>query len=103
MRTSRVVSRAVLAGAALLAFLLPALSADADDAAFPLFAYAAANADEATSLGLGLNWYLSKVVLLKLDAYQTRFGFVLGAPAIPTAVLLRQDEKALITRFQISF
>jgi phosphate-selective porin OprO/OprP len=74
-----------------------------DDAAFPRFASASSNADEATSLGLGLNWYLSKVVAVKFDFYQTRFGFAPGAPAVPTAVLLRQHEKALITRFQVSF
>ena len=74
-----------------------------DDAAFPLFASASTNADEATSLGLGLNWYLSKVVAVKIDYYQTRFGLAPLAPAVPTAVLLRQDEKALITRFQVSY
>jgi phosphate-selective porin OprO/OprP len=74
-----------------------------DDAAFPLFASASTNADEATSMGLGLNWYLSKVVLFKFDYLQTKFDFAPIAPAVPAAVLLRQDEKALITRFQISF
>ena len=74
-----------------------------DDTAFPLFASASTNADEATSLGLGLNWYLSKVVAVKLDYYQTKFGLAPVAPAVPAAVLLRQDEQALITRFQVSF
>jgi len=74
-----------------------------DDDAFPLFASASTNADEATSIGLGLNWYLSKVVLFKFDYFQTKFDFAPVALAVPAAVLLRQDEKALITRFQISF
>jgi phosphate-selective porin OprO/OprP len=74
-----------------------------DNAAFPRFASAASNADEATSLGLGLNWYLSKVVAVKFDLYQTKFDFAPGAPAVPTALLLRQNEKAFITRFQVSF
>jgi phosphate-selective porin OprO/OprP len=74
-----------------------------DDAAFPLFASAAANADEATSAGIGLNWYLSKVAMVKFDYYQTKFGFAPGAPAVPATAILRQDEKALITRFQLSF
>jgi phosphate-selective porin OprO/OprP len=74
-----------------------------DDAAFPRFASASTNADEATSIGLGLNWYLSKVALVKFDYYQTKFGFAPGAPAVPTTVILRQDEKAFITRFQLSF
>ncbi|HVZ65131.1 MAG TPA: porin [Lacunisphaera sp.] len=74
-----------------------------DDAAFPLFASPASNADEASSLGLGLNWYLSKAVALKLDYYQTKFDAPPGAPAVPVTPLLRQDEKSLITRFQVSF
>ncbi|HVT73305.1 MAG TPA: porin [Lacunisphaera sp.] len=74
-----------------------------DDAAFPLYASAASNADEASSVGLGLNWYLSKAVALKLDFYQTKFDAPPGAPAVPTTAFLRQDEKALITRFQVSF
>ncbi|HET7537348.1 MAG TPA: porin [Candidatus Didemnitutus sp.] len=74
-----------------------------DDAAFPLFASAANSADEATAWGLGVNWYLSKVVAFKIDYYQTKFGAAPGAPAIPTNAVLRQDEKAFITRFQVSF
>jgi phosphate-selective porin OprO/OprP len=74
-----------------------------DDAAFPLFASAATSADEASSFGLGLNWYLSKAVALKFDYYQTKFDFAPGAPAISTTPLLRQDEQAFITRFQVSF
>ena len=74
-----------------------------DDAAFPLYAPAASNADQATSLGLGLNWYLSKAVRVTFDYYQTKFGFAPGAPAVSTNLLLRQDEKAFITRFQVSF
>jgi phosphate-selective porin OprO/OprP len=74
-----------------------------DDAAFPLYASNSTNADEATSYGLGLNWYLSKAVALKIDYYQTKFGFAPGAPAISTTPILRQDEETLITRFQVSF
>jgi phosphate-selective porin OprO/OprP len=74
-----------------------------DDAAFPLYASAASNADEATSYGIGLNWYLSKAVAFKLDYYQTQFGFAPGAPAVPTTPALRQDEQAFITRFQVAF
>ena len=74
-----------------------------DNAAFPLYASVSTNADEATSYGLGLNWYLSKTVAFKFDLYQTKFGFAPGAPAISTTQLLRQDEKSFITRFQLSF
>jgi phosphate-selective porin OprO/OprP len=74
-----------------------------DDAAFPLFASASTNADEASSIGVGLNWYLSKVVAFKFDYYQTHFGFAPGAPATSATQILRQDEKAFISRFQVSF
>lgn len=74
-----------------------------DDATFPIFAAAASNANEASSIGAGLNWYLSKSAMLKIDYYQTEFGFSSLAPAIPTAPVLRQDEKAFITRFQLTF
>ena len=74
-----------------------------DDAAFPLYASPAASADEATSYGLGLNWYLSKAVRFTFDYYQTKFDFAPGAPAVLTNTVIRQDEKSLITRFQVSF
>jgi phosphate-selective porin OprO/OprP len=74
-----------------------------DDATFPTFAAAASAAEEATSYGLGLNWYLSKSSMLKIDYYQTDFGFSSLAPAVSTAPVLRQDEKAFITRFQLTF
>ena len=66
-------------------------------------ASAASNADEAKSFGLGLNWYLGKATMLKIDYYQTHFGFNAAAPAVSTAPVLRQDEKAFITRFQVTF
>jgi phosphate-selective porin OprO/OprP len=74
-----------------------------DDAAFPLYASLASNASEASSIGLGLNWYLSKAVAFKLDYYQTDFDFPTGSPAVPTTAVLRQDEQSFITRFQLSF
>ena len=74
-----------------------------DDAAFPLYASAASNADQATSYGLGLNWYLSKSVRLTFDLYQTKFDLAPGSPITSTNAVLRQDEKSFITRFQLSF
>lgn len=74
-----------------------------DDLTFPTFASAASSANEATSFGVGLNWYLGKATMLKIDYYQTDFGFAPGAPAVSTAPVLRQDEKAFITRFQLTF
>jgi phosphate-selective porin OprO and OprP len=74
-----------------------------DDVVFPTFASAASNANEAKSFGLGLNWYLGKATMVKIDYYQTDFGFNAGGPAISTSPQLRQDEKAFITRFQLTF
>ena len=74
-----------------------------DDVVFPTFASAASNANEAKSFGVGLNWYLGKATMLKIDYYQADFGFNVAAPAVSTTPLLRQDEKAFITRFQLTF
>ena len=76
---------------------------EVDDAAFPLFASASTNANEASSIGLGMNWYLSKAVAFKFDYYHTEFGFNSAAPAISATPILRQDENVLISRFQLSF
>lgn len=74
-----------------------------DAAAFPLFAAPAASADGARSLGVGLNWYLNRAAVVKFDAYHTRFGFNALAPAVSSSPVLRQDENAVITRFQLGF
>lgn len=71
-----------------------------DDAAFPTFADPATSANEASTIGVGLNWYLSKAVRATFDYYKTRFE---NTAALPTAALLRQDEKAFITRLQLAF
>lgn len=74
-----------------------------DDDAFPLYASPAASAGEATSFGLGLNWYLSKAVRFTFDYFQTDFDPAPGAPATLSNAVIRNDEKSLITRFQVSF
>ena len=71
-----------------------------DQAAFPLFADPAVSANEASTVGVGLNWYLSKAVRATFDYYQTAFE---NNSLVPSSLLLRQDEKALITRFQVAF
>lgn len=71
-----------------------------DRNAFPLYASPATNAGQASSLGLGLNWYLSKTVRTSLDYFQTRFT---NPVPISSVQILRQDEQALITRFQVTF
>lgn len=76
---------------------------EVDDAAFPLYAAVASNANEASSVGLGLNWYLGKAVAFKFDYYQTHFGFNAASPATSASQILRQDEKVFISRFQLTF
>ncbi|MDD2763567.1 MAG: porin [Opitutaceae bacterium] len=71
-----------------------------DGQAFPLFADPATNAREAEAVGLGLSWYLSKTVRTTLDYYQTRFT---NPVPLSSTQILRQSEKALITRFQVAF
>ena len=71
-----------------------------DDRAFPLLADPAANANEASAVGLGLNWYLSRTVRTTFDYYRTRFANKAPTSSNP---ILRQDEQAFITRFQLSF
>jgi hypothetical protein len=38
-----------------------------------------------------------------VDYFQTKFDFNSAAPAVSSTALLRQDEKAFFTRFQVSF
>jgi len=70
---------------------------DIDDDAFPRFADPAAVATEASSWGLGLNWYLTGNFKLVANYTQTQFegGAAAGAD--------REDEKAFFTRAQFSF
>ena len=71
-----------------------------DPATFPLFASPVANAEAASAVGFGVNWYLSGVVRTSLDYFQTHFD----VPAPPSSTqILRQEEKVLISRFQLSF
>lgn len=70
---------------------------DIDDRAFPRFADPAVAATEASSWGLGLNWYLTGN--LKLVANYTQTAFEGGAPRGAD----REDEKAFFTRAQFSF
>ena len=74
-----------------------------DDEAFPVFASPVNNARRTRSAALGFTWFLSKAVVFKFDYYHSEFGF---APAVPSALaapLLRQDEKAVVTRVQLAF
>ena len=71
-----------------------------DKAAFPVYADPTTSANDASTYGLGLNWYLSKVVRTSFDYYTTKFD---NTVATSSSLLLRQDEKVFISRLQISF
>jgi len=72
-----------------------------DPKAFPLFASTATNAKEASAWGVGVNWYLNDVVRISQDFFDTHF--TKAGTAAPTSQILQQNEKALITRVQLSF
>jgi len=73
-----------------------------DKSAFPTFAATTTNAQAASAFGLGLNWYLSGSVRVATDYFQTSFTLPPGVASSATEIL-NHDEKALITRFQVSF
>lgn len=70
---------------------------DIDADAFPLFADPASVASQATSWGLGVNWYLNGNFKLVANYTQTQFDD--GAPDGAD----REDEKAFFTRAQFAF
>jgi len=72
-----------------------------DPKTFPLFASPLSNAAEARAAGVGVNWYLTKAVRITQDYFQTSFSN--NAGPVSTSQILRQDEKAFITRVQIVF
>jgi len=69
-----------------------------DRAAFPTYA-SSSSAREATSWGVGLNWYLNSNIRFYLDFESTHFDGGSKAPGAVTA----QDERALLGRVQFSF
>ena len=71
------------------------LSVDKD--AFPTFADPAVSARKARAWAAGVNWYLNKGVKVVLDYEQTKFdgGAASGAD--------REDERVILSRFQIAY
>ena len=69
-----------------------------DNDAFPKFV-TATSAQEATSWGVGVNWYLNRNVKLNLDYENTSFRRGSGAIGSPTAT----EEHAILTRVQFAF
>lgn len=76
---------------------------DLDDAAFADFASATASASEVDAYAVGLKWYLSKAVVVKLNYFHTDFGLEAAVPFAAPAPLLRRDEKAFVSRLQLAF
>jgi len=74
-----------------------------DDEAFADFASATASASEVDAYAVGLKWYLSKAVLVKLNYFHSEFGLERAAPFAVLAPLLRRDEKAFVSRLQLAF
>ncbi|AXQ28780.1 porin [Solimonas sp. K1W22B-7] len=60
----------------------------------------AANASEAKSFGIGLNWYLTSNLKTQLNYTNTSFE---GGAGTTTAVQDRKDEKTIFARFQVAF
>ncbi len=71
-----------------------------DDDAFPLFASPTSSASLAKAWSVGANWYLNKNVRWALDYAVTSFE---GGAAAGAAIDDREDEKVLLSRFQINF
>jgi phosphate-selective porin OprO and OprP len=73
-----------------------------DSDAFPVFADPGASASKATSYGASANWFLSKAIRVSFDLVDTHFD---RAPGVKTTsnLLINQDERAFVTRFQVGF
>ena len=69
-----------------------------DRAAFPAYA-TSSSAKEASSWGVGLNWYLNSAIRLYVDYETTYFDGGSKTPGTVTA----QDERVLLGRVQFSF
>jgi phosphate-selective porin OprO/OprP len=68
-----------------------------DKGIFPLYANKDQSISEAAEWGVGVNWYLNRLFKLSLDYSQTHFHGGIKNPAAS------RDEKALLTRVQLSF
>lgn len=72
--------------------------AEMDAAAFPVFASGGANAERVRAYTLGLNWYLSKAVVLKFNYSLAEFEW-----SALTMIPPRGDEQAVMSRLQLGF
>jgi len=67
-----------------------------DDQAFPLYANPDTAVRDAFSWAVGLNWHLNRNVKFSVDYEQTKFD---GG----TSPLLKNQERTIFTRAQVSF
>jgi phosphate-selective porin OprO/OprP len=83
-------------GAGALELVVRYAELGADEEAFPVFADPARSARRAREWGVGLNWYLERRVKIAANYLHTTFdgGATTGD---------REDENAILTRFQVAF
>ena len=67
-----------------------------DNGAFPLFADPTKSAHDARAWAVGINWYLNGNLKLVLNYEDTKFN---GGAASEN----RENEKVVLSRFQIAF
>lgn len=72
--------------------------AEMDEASFPVFAASAANAERVRAYTVGLNWYLSKAMVLKFNYSLAEFAWSALAAVPP-----RGDEQSVMSRLQLGF
>jgi phosphate-selective porin OprO/OprP len=83
-------------GAGALELVVRYAGLSVDDEAFPTFADPARAARAASEWGVGLNWYLERRVKVAANHLHTTFD---GGAATGD----REDENAILTRFQVAF
>jgi phosphate-selective porin OprO and OprP len=74
-----------------------------DPAAFPLFSDPVTSARSAAAWSVGLNWYMNRNVMIKLDYSHTTFTGGGGPGTSAPATVTRQPESVLFTRIQLAF
>jgi phosphate-selective porin OprO/OprP len=74
-----------------------------DSAAFPLFSDPTTSARSAAAWSAGVNWYLNRNVMLKLNFSHTAFTGGGGPGTSAPATVTRKPENAMFTRIQLAF